>query len=89
MAVTRVHIERLILEGIDVPGPARSGFAEALRTAIEEHVRATPLSGLRPGAFERVKAAPVTVDAPPRMGADIGRAVVDSIRSAPEGRRRR
>jgi hypothetical protein len=82
--VTRVHIERLVLEGIDLPAWSGPTLEAGVRSAIEQQLRDAPLSGVSPATIEGVRVAtPVAVDSPERMGRGIGRAVADSIRATP------
>ncbi len=89
MAVTRVHIDRLVLDGIEgADVGSRRGFADAVRAAIEQQLRDAPLSVSRGAAINRVRAGPVRMDGAARLGASVGRTVSESIRGATIGDRR-
>ena len=80
VAVTRVHIERLVLDGLDLPAAARADLIEGVVAAIEQQVRTTPLPHTRSAAIPRLSGGSVEVDTPSRMGAGVGDAITRAIR---------
>jgi hypothetical protein len=78
----RVHIDRLVLDGIDVPYGARGALRASLERELARHILA---NGLHPElasgiAIPSVAAPPIDAHAnPPRLGAAIAESVANGI----------
>lgn len=74
----RVHIDRLVLDGIDLPHASRRAFRASLERALAEHIQAESFTS---GIAVPSVAAPsieLTSDAP-KLGAAIGNSIATGI----------
>ncbi len=83
----RLHIERLVLEGLDVPTGAGAGLRQALEAELVRLIAAGGLAGwsARGAALAALPAPPIGTAGPPRrLGAAIAGAVYAGLGPQPK-----
>jgi hypothetical protein len=92
----RVHVERLVLDGLPVTPADRERLASALVGELTERLGQSGTAPQRGASIHRLVASPIVVwphDAPARLGSGIGRVVHSAMGgplvgdASPEGAR--
>ena len=80
-----LHIERLVLDGLDLAPAEAARFEAALTGELARHLAGVPAAGWTSSALARLQAAPIQVDAgqpAPGLAAAVAQSVFASVSPA-------